>query len=361
MESDKEIKRAFQKLIAVSMSPRQIEDIAQQVDSRFDLYRECGMSRNIPIPRQIAAEAVINFFKRENDIIELFITMLKHENKKLRENILVIQNKNEFINMLKKHKWIYDEYMNRFNRDPFYEKEIDFLKSIRTIDLRREIPQERIISEIKKTAKEFCSSNLNWKITIRLYELNNSNENVIKNIIELLLTSQNLEKHTNDILFCLKEFASNASKANFKVAFEKNIAAQQGLDPDKNYKEFINAFNNEFKSSSDTLYTLVKEDDIFFNIFLQSSVDSIALWVSNYTHISEIEKKRIYKKMKMSASEIIELYDKTDHYAEGAGMGVHMVQEVLKNLSCSEDPIKLFFYPDFFKIGFILKRSELKV
>ena len=209
MDSITEIKRNFQRLMSNSMTPRQIEHIAQQVDSRFDLYKECGLLKSVPIPRQTAAEAVVNYFKREDDIVNLFTSMLEHENKKLRENILVIQNKQGFINILKKHKWLYDEYLTRFYRDPFFENEIHLLKSLRLIDLRKNVPHKKIISEIDKVSKDLGTKNLNWKVTIRLFELDNSNDKLINKIIALLLGSQNLERYSNDIFFCLNELASN--------------------------------------------------------------------------------------------------------------------------------------------------------
>lgn len=360
MESEREIRRAFLKLMADSMTPRQIEYIAKELNNNFNLHKECDISTSMAIPSQTAAEAVIHFFRREDDILSLFASMLNYENKKLKEHILIIHKRNHFIKILKKHKWVYDEYTKRFHRDPFYEHEINLLKSLRIIDLRNKIPYKRIISEIDQGAKNLGDKNLNWKITIRLFELNDSSEELINKIIEMLLKNQNLERHTNDLFFCLKELASNASKGNYKVVFEKNMAPSLGLNPDKDYKKFIDTFNEKFKNTNDELINLVKKNNIFFNIFMQSTVDSIAIWVANYTIISEIEKKRIYKKLNITPEELLGQFEKPDKYSEGAGMGINLVKEVLNNLTTEKEPIKLFFYPDYFKIGFVLKRAELE-
>lgn len=360
MEYINEIRKAFLKIVTLSLTPRQIEHIGQEVDGNFNMYRESGFLESLPIPRQTAAETLLNYFKREEDIINLFEVMLKHENTKLRENQLKIQKKEYFIGILKKHKWIYDEYLMQIYRDPFYENEITFLKSLRMIDLRKNIPHKQIISQIKKISKELGGKNLNWKITIRLIEMNSENINLIKEAIELLLGTQNLTFLASDIFFCLRELANNASKANYKVIFQKYIAPSRNVDPHKNHKKFIHTFKNEISSNgTKKLLQLAKSEDIFFNIFLQSTIDSISIWISNYYSISEIEKQRIYSKLKNKSANILGLFG-NDEYAEGAGMGVNIVKQILNQYILDDEPIKLFFYPDFFKIGFTLKRSDLK-
>ena len=93
MESINEIKKAFLDIVTLSLTPRQVEHIAQELDGNFNIYRESGFKESLPIPRQAAAETLLHYFNREEDIINLFMIMLTHENKKLRENILKIQKK----------------------------------------------------------------------------------------------------------------------------------------------------------------------------------------------------------------------------------------------------------------------------
>lgn len=359
MDIFEEIKIKFTEVLSLSLNTNQIHYLAQKVDSKFDLYRESGFGRMIPIPRKIAAQTVVNYFKQEKDIIQLYAEMLQLEDTGFHGSTINIIDKYDLIKLIEKNKWVYNDDQMNFYPDPFYEHEINFLKTVRLIDLRTNFSTEKIIQEIKAASKKLKIKDLEWRITVRLYEIDRAKEKLIREVVELLLARQNLENLASEIYVCLKELIINSSKANYKILFEKYVTRPMGITADRNYVEFLKLFKEEIETNGkDRLSGFAQKDDMFFNVFFQSTNNSIAIWVSNYSVISKIEKMRLLKKFHESAANSgMDLSD--DDYSEGAGMGIRLVLKVLKQYSSEKDPLKIIFYPDFIKIGFELKRSDL--
>ena len=344
MNKSKKIRQKFFEVLSKSFDTNQAKYLAQNVDRKFDLAREAGFGKSIPIPRQTAAQTILNYFKREEDIIKLFTRMLELDGTRDSGATIKIYNRDNFIKLLKSNMWIYDEDINRFYRDPFYENEINFLKSVRTIDLTHEVHYSEIINEIKKASSKLNIHDMEWQISVRLYELDNEKQKLLREIINLLLISQNLSIYTNDFFVCLKELAINASKANYKLLFEKHSTKKEGINSEKNYKKFLELFKEEIETHGNTrLSKFAYEDDMFFTITFQSKKDSISIWVSNYSTASNREKKRILKKLKQGDFTNLNFED-NDNYSEGAGFGISLILSILKKYSKDKEPLKAIFH-----------------
>jgi hypothetical protein len=354
-----EIKIKFTEILSLSLNSNQIHYLGQKIDSNFDLYSESGFGRTIPIPRQIAAQTIINYFKQEKDIVQLYAEMLQLKDTCFHGSTINIIDNYNLIKLIEKNKWVYNNDQMNFYPDPFYEREINFLKSVRLIDLRTNFSTVKIIREIKAASEKLKLKDLEWRITVRLYEIDREKEKLIREVVELLLARQNLGNLASEIYICLKELIINSSKANYKILFEKYVTRPMGITSDKNYIKFLKLFKEEIETNGqERLSGFAQKDDMFFNVFFQSTNNSIAIWVSNYSVISKIEKMRILKKFKESDSNNgMELTE--DDYSEGAGMGISLVLKILKQYSGDKDPLKVIFYPEFIKIGFELLRSEL--
>ncbi len=72
-----------------------------------------------------------------------------------------------------------------------------------------------------------------------------------------------------------------------------------------------------------------------------------------------IEKEQILKKINTERLDNDSFITDDDDNTEGAGLGLSLVINLLKNYSGEEHPLKVVFYPDFIKIGFELKRTDL--
>jgi len=359
MTTNKDIHKLFRKVVANSLNTRQVNYLGEQIDRRFNLYKILQLNEVVPIPRQTAAQTLLEHFTAEDDIVELFTYMLYHEGERFVDRPLVIWGRNEFISLLIKNKWIYDREIKRFLVDPFYEHEKNFLEKIRIIDMRDEIDVDAIIKGISDISKKMSIKNLDWRVTMRLYDLEPKTGELIRQILSLLLTRQNLQKYITELFVCLKELAINASKANYKLLFEKHMSAPDGITQQNNYVGFLTMFREEIENHGNTrLFELAQREDRFINITFQSSKNSIEIWVTNNKTISPIEKKQILKKMGQAG------FDEdgfgVEEYEEGAGLGLTIIMSVLNKYSNDESPLKVIFYPDFIKIGFSLDRVNLE-
>lgn len=358
-----EINKLFYKVLVNSLSTQQVNHLGGLVDRKFNLNKEGGFSESIPIPRQTAAQILIDRFGDDvEEVVRLFTILLENEGKRFYNRRLDLWGRDEFIALLKKNKWNYDEDLNRFFIDPFYEREINFLRKIRLLDLRKEINVKEIISEIESVSKTMGIQDLEWRVTLRLYDIDSQSGELIRKIIALLLTRQNLQVFSSDIFVCLKELIINASKANYKTLFDKHVARKKGISMDSDYKEFLEMFRNEIdENGNSNLLELAKKEDRYISITFQSTRESIDVWVSNNQKMTAIEKKRLYQKLMPSDSpESDSFYNNdNDELYEGAGMGINLVLKILHNYSKDPHPLKIVFFPETLKIGFQLMRVNL--
>ncbi len=355
-----EINKFFQKLLVNSLDPDQVNYLGEKIDNRFNIYKESGFSTNTPIPRKTAVDVLLNYFTADEDIIRLFTFMLENDGSRFCNATLNIWGKNDFINLLERYKWIYEPGLTRFFLDPFYEHEINLLNDIRIIDFRHEVPVQKIITQIKKSCSKMNIQDLDWRITMRLYDLESQTGELIRKIIGMLLASQNLNMATHELYVCLKELTINASKANYKLLFEKYETHRQGVTPDKNYDHFLRLFKAEIEEyGNKRLFELARKKDKYINIIFQSTAESLAIWVTNNTNISLIEKQQIINKLKKNSNLYSMSEDCEGEYSEGAGFGLTLILNILSKYSKDPEPLKVIFYPDFIKIGFELSRAEV--
>jgi hypothetical protein len=344
-----------------SLSSLQINFLAQQLDHDFNLNKVLGFSPSIPVPRQTAVQALLDYFHEDEEIVQLFAIMLKREGERFYDRELLLWGKDKFLAMLHKYKWIYDIEMSRFFLDPFYEHEINFLKKVRILDLRKEIPVDKIIAEITQISSKMSIKNLDWRITARLYDLDPKKGELIRKIIAMLLSKQDLQMFMPDLFTCLKELAINASKANYKILFAKHVAETLAISVEKNYNEFLFRFKEEIEENGNkNLLEFAKRDDRFITITFQSAADSIEIWVTNNQAVSAIEKIQILKKIGIGVERDNDSFvNLDDDLTEGAGLGLNLVIRILQKYSNEKHPLKVIFYPDSLKVGFSLKRSDI--
>ena len=75
--------------------------------------------------------------------------------------------RDDFIRALANNKWIFDHELKQFFIDPFYEHDINFLKSVRIIDLREKKGLSDLVKQFEVAAKKMSVRDLDWRITLR--------------------------------------------------------------------------------------------------------------------------------------------------------------------------------------------------
>lgn len=358
---DRELRKHFLNLLVYSsMNTQQFNFLGQSVEGTFDIYKISGFGPTIPLPRQTAAEIIINYFDSEEDVVRLFTVLLQNEGKRFYNAILKIRNRDSFIVFLSKRKWVYDVDLKHFFIDPFFEKDINFLKSIKVIDLCELNGVSVLAEKIRSASESLKDKDLEWSINLRLYDLDREISGLIQEIIKMLLVRQNLQEITFDIFTCLKELAINASKANYKLLYERLVTAPQGINTKTSYQLFLKMFLEEIENNGNSnLLKLAKQKKSYINITFQSTNAGIGVWITNSQNITSIEKEAILNKLGYSRDDNFFDFANSDDYKEGAGLGIALVLSVLHQYTEEEIPLKVVFYPKFLKMGFFLFREEI--
>jgi hypothetical protein len=350
----------FQRVLVNSLSTDQVYYLGKVHDPDFNMHRILNISDRLPIPRQTAAQVLTDYFNSEEEVVKLFNHLVVHEGKRFNKEILHLWKRDQFIKLLAKYKWVYDNEIDVFLRDPFYEQEINLLKKIKLIDLRHDFPYDETINEISAACKKLKVQDLEWRVTARLYDIEGRIGELIRKIINLLLSRQNLEILTPEVYTCLKELAINASKANYKKLYDKHVTSKEGITEQNDYHKFLEMFRHEISEQGNkNLLELARKDDQFINIIFQSTVDNIGIWVTNNANISVVEKRQILSKLKGHIFDDNSFENLDDELMEGAGFGINLILNVLRQYSRNKDPLQVVFYPDFIKVGFFLERSQM--
>jgi len=357
---NKRIRKLFNQILVNSLNTQQVNFLGERYNQKFSLYRESGFSQSTPIPRQTAADTLLLRFKEDDDIVNLFSILLQYEGKRFYNRDLAIWGRDDFIRLLIQNKWIFDRDLKQFFLDPFYEREINYLNKIKMIDLRDDINVKEIIKNITEICSGMGIKDLDWRVTIRLFDLERDSAELVRKLIELLLTRQNLQAFAGELFFCFKELGINASKANYKILFQKYMAPELNVSPEKDYNEFLEKFKEEIEENGNSnFFALAKKDNRFYTITFQSSMESLEIWVTNTQNITIIEKEQILKKVAPARLSNDNFFNEEDENTEGAGLGLNLIITILKKYSSDENPLKVIFYPEFIKIGFELNRAEL--
>lgn len=357
---NKEIRKLFGEVVGVSLNSDQVNVIAQSMNRGFDIRNATGFGAMIAIPGHAAAEALIHFLVTEEKAVEFFERMLDQEGKFIYDSVVKIVYRDEFIKLLAKYKWIFDPDTRRFMRDPFYAEQLNFLKNIEFLDLRRAGSIGGLGAMLKEESARLKVEDLTWQVTLRTYRMSQQVAELIRDLLELLLRKQNLEQFTGEIYTALNELAINASKATYKKLFEKHVTEPAGIDSAIEYEKFAEKFRDELDEHGDTnVAKYAEQDDKYFEIHFKSTDAHISCWTTNYTTISRKEKLRLLRRLNYTlfGQNLDEVM--SDPEREGAGLGINLVLTILGRISKDKHPLKPVFYQDRTKMGFVLKRVDL--
>ncbi len=356
---DKVIYKNFKNLLVNSLNSQQINHLGNMIDGTFDLFQESGFGKTIPIPRVAAAETLLSRFDTEENIADLFAVLLKNEGARFFGTELRIHGAIPFAELLKSRKWIYDTDLGLFFRDPFYEKQINFLSSIRVIDLRKEEKLEQLISSISEIAKTMHDKDIEWSINLRLFDLSRDINKLIETILRMLLSRQQLQDVSFHLFTCLRELAVNATKANYKILFEKAVTIPMGITADRAYTQFMKLFKEEIADHGNSrLVEMARSKDQYINVTFQSTNTGIAVWVINNQNCTLVEKRAILKKLGYVGRSDMYTYADPEN-SEGAGLGIALILTILREYSSDPVPLKVVFFPQYLKMGFFLQRDEI--
>ncbi len=113
----KDIRKALNDLLVISMNTDQMNHLGRDVDPNFDMARVSGFGEKIVIPRKVAADCILSYFASEEKLLEFIAYMISRNGQGASGGVIRLKGSERLLEMLRENKWIYDPRMARFHRD----------------------------------------------------------------------------------------------------------------------------------------------------------------------------------------------------------------------------------------------------
>jgi putative nucleotidyltransferase with HDIG domain len=187
------------------------------------------------------------------------------------------------------------------------------------------------VAKIKRAAHNAIALN------ILTYTLPHDIEVYIEEVLDVFLSELGQKRLKDYLVYCLRELAVNAKKANTKrVYFES-----RGLDindPDQ-YEEGMTAFKQDTMDNIAWYLQKQKEKGYYVKVIFQAKGPNIILEVRNNVEINKKEYVRIHDKLARSRKyeSLEEAMQQVLDPSEGAGLGLVILVLMLKKIGLDEE------------------------
>jgi putative nucleotidyltransferase with HDIG domain len=187
------------------------------------------------------------------------------------------------------------------------------------------------VAKIKRAANNAVALN------ILSYTLPHDIEVYMEEVLDIFLGELGQKKLKDYLVYCLRELAVNAKKANTKrVYFES-----RGLDinDSEQYEEGMSAFKQDTMDNISWYLQKQKEKGYYIKIIFQAKGPNIVLEVRNNVEINKKEYVRIHDKLARSRkyTSLEEALQQVLDPSEGAGLGLVILVLMLKKIGLDED------------------------
>jgi putative nucleotidyltransferase with HDIG domain len=194
-------------------------------------------------------------------------------------------------------------------------------------------PQELTVdvNKIRKAAQSGIP------LTITTYTLPHEIEVYVEQVMEAFLREVGQEKLKDYLIYCVRELAVNAKKANTKRVYfhERGLDLQNPED----YKIGMESFKNDTMERISHYLQLQKEQGLYIKLIFQSKGSTINLEVRNNVAVTKAELIRIHDKLARSRQyeSLEEALTQVLDDSEGAGLGLVILVLMLKKVGLDED------------------------
>lgn len=196
------------------------------------------------------------------------------------------------------------------------------------------MPAAELVVDVPKIKRAAQSS---IPLTITTYTLPHDIEVYMEEVLDAFLTELGQKKLKDYLVYCLRELAVNAKKANSKrVYFETKVLDIN--DPD-DYEEGMRTFKADTLENIAYYLSKQKERGFYIKIIFQSKAANILIEVRNNVEINKKEYLRIHDKLARSRqyNSLEEALSNVLDPSEGAGLGLVILVLMLKKIGLDED------------------------
>ena len=194
-------------------------------------------------------------------------------------------------------------------------------------------PQELAVdvNKIRKAAQSGIP------LTITTYTMPHEIEVYVEQVLETFLREVGQEKLKDYLVYCVRELAVNAKKANTKRVYFN----ERGLDllKPEDYKAGMENFKRDTLEDIGHFLQLQKEKGLYVKLIFQTKGPTIILEIRNNVVITRTELIRIHDKLARSRQykSLEEALTQVLDDSEGAGLGLVILVLMLKKVGLDED------------------------
>jgi putative nucleotidyltransferase with HDIG domain len=174
-------------------------------------------------------------------------------------------------------------------------------------------------------------------LTITTFTLPHEIELYIEQVIAVFLKQAGQAKLQDYLIYCVRELAGNAKKANTKRVYFKEKGLS--LTDDEEYKRGMETFKEETLNNIAHYLQLQKETGLYVKLILQIRRNIIFIEVRNNVTVTRRELIRIHDKLARSRQyeNLSDAMAQVLDDSEGAGLGLVILALMLKKMGLDED------------------------
>lgn len=174
-------------------------------------------------------------------------------------------------------------------------------------------------------------------LTITTYTLPHEIEVYIEEVLEVFLGELGQAKLKDYLVYCLRELAVNAKKANTKRVYFETRGLDLKIPSD--YEEGMRTFKSDTMENIAFYLQKQKEKQYYIKVIFQARGSNVLLEVRNNSEMTKTEYLRVQDKLAHSRkyNSLEEAMSQVLDASEGAGLGLVILVLMLKKMSLDED------------------------
>jgi putative nucleotidyltransferase with HDIG domain len=174
-------------------------------------------------------------------------------------------------------------------------------------------------------------------LTITTYTLPHEIEVYMEDVLEVFLTELGQSRIKDYLVYCLRELAVNAKKANTKRVYFETRSLD--LNSQTDYAEGMRSFKNDTMENLSFYLQKQKDAKLYIKIIFQARGSTVVLEVRNNAPLTRTEYLRVQDKLAHSRKyeSLEEAMAQVLDASEGAGLGLVIMVLMLKKMGLDEE------------------------
>ncbi len=196
------------------------------------------------------------------------------------------------------------------------------------------MPAAELVVDVPKIKRAALSA---IPLTITTYTLPHDIEVYMEEVLDAFLSELGQKKLKDYLVYCLRELAVNAKKANTKRVYFDTRALN--IEDSADYEEGMKTFKTDTLENIAYYLSKQKEKGFYIKIIYQAKGPNILIEVRNNVEINKKEYLRIHDKLARSRqyNTLEEALSNVLDPSEGAGLGLVILVLMLKKIGLDEE------------------------